>query len=73
MDGLKRAADWLENGRPGEREVLAEAAEFGALLWAAGGVRAYERQTSDAYRLSVVGAGSPLVYELVGVEGGWFR
>lgn len=73
MDGLKRAADWLENGRPGEREVLAEAARHGALLWSIGGVRAYERQTSDAYRLSVVGAGSPLVYEVVGIEGGWLR
>lgn len=73
MDGLKRAADWLENGRPGERAVLAEAARHGALLWSIGGVRAYERQDVDAYRLTLAGADSVLSYEVVGVEGGWFR
>lgn len=73
MDGLRRAADWLENGRPGERALLAEAARLGALLWSIGGVRAYARQDADAYRLSVVGADSVVSYEVVGVEGGWFR
>ncbi|MEU1556776.1 hypothetical protein ABZ517_29315 [Streptomyces scabiei] len=73
MDAFGRAADWLEHGRPGERSAAVEAARFGALLWEAGGVRAYERQDPDAYRFSLVGADSTVTYEVVGVEGGWLR
>ncbi|MPY34098.1 hypothetical protein FNH09_23470 [Streptomyces adustus] len=72
-DFLNVAADWLERGRPGEQSALAEAAAYGALLWSADGVRAYERQGEDAYRLTLVGAGSAMTYEIVGVEGGWLR
>ncbi len=72
-DVLGVAADWLEHGRPSERPVLAEAARFGEPLWTAHGVRAYERQDPDAYRLSVVGDGSAVTYELVGVDGGCLR
>lgn len=67
------AADWLEFGRPGEQSAAAEAALYGALLWDMGGVRAYERQTEDVYRLSLVGAGGPMAYEVAGVDGGCFR
>lgn len=69
MDGLKRAADWLEHGRPGERDT----AELGALLWSVGGHRAFERQDADVYRLTVVGAESRVTYEIAGVEGAWLR
>jgi hypothetical protein len=68
-DFLKTAADWLENGRPGERDT----AHLGALLWSAGGVRAFERQTPDGYRLSLLGAGSAVTYEVIGVDGGCLR
>lgn len=71
-DVLNVAADWLEHGRPGERSALVEAARFGEPLWSADGIRAYSRQGDGGFRLSVVGTGSPLVYELPGVEGGWF-
>lgn len=73
MNVFRKAADWLEDGRPGEQSAAVEAARFGALLWDAGGRRAYERQDGDAYRLSVVGGGSVLSYRIVGVEGGWLR
>lgn len=72
-DVFGTAADWLEHGRPGERESLAEAARLGELLWAVGGVRAYGRQDADAYRLSIVGADSRVTYEVAGIEGGWMR
>lgn len=73
MNVFRKAADWLEDGRPGEQSAAVEAARFGALLWEAGGVRAYERQDPDAYRFSLVGAEFLTVYEVVGVEGGWLR
>lgn len=73
MGVFDTAADWLEFGRPGEQSAAAEAARFGSLLWDVGGRRAYERQDGDAYRLSLVGAGSVLSYEVVGVDGAWLR
>ncbi|MGV9707458.1 hypothetical protein [Streptomyces sp. NPDC003483] len=71
MTGLpKIVADWLENGRPSERAAMAEAAQFGSLLWMAGGVRAFEQQDGDVYRLRLAGAGLVVAYEVVGVDGG---
>ncbi|OPG03072.1 hypothetical protein B1R27_30100 [Streptomyces sp. GKU 895] len=64
---LRTAADWLENGRPGERPDL------GSPLWFADGVRALERQDGDVYRLSLVSGGSALTYEVVGIDGGCLR
>ncbi len=73
MDAFRQAADWLEHGRPGERSAAEEAARFGVLLWDVGGRRAYERQEAGAYRLSLVGAGSVLTYEVLGVALGDLR
>ncbi|MFF7840412.1 hypothetical protein ACFZC6_16530 [Streptomyces ossamyceticus] len=73
MGVFETAADWLEFGRPGEQSAAVEAARFGSLLWESGDRRAYERQDGDAYRLSLVGAGSVLSYEIVGVDGAWLR
>ncbi|MEU9264583.1 hypothetical protein AB0E04_03890 [Streptomyces sp. NPDC048251] len=72
-DFWSMAADWLEHGRPSERPAIEEVARFGSLLWAAGGARAYGRQDPDAFRLSVVGAGETLTYEVLGVDGGCLR
>lgn len=62
-------ADWLENGRPSERPAAKEAARYGSPLWVADGMRAYERQDGDTYRLTLTGAGSTSAYEVVGVDG----
>ncbi|KFG05598.1 hypothetical protein [Streptomyces scabiei] len=73
MNVFRKAADWLEDGRPGERSAAVEAAEFGELLWDIGGWRARQRQDGDVYRLSLIGGDSVLSYRIVGVEGGWLR
>ena len=69
MNVFKQAADWLEFGRPEDRDT----AGLGVLLWSVGGHRAFERQDADAYRLAVVGSESTVTYEIPGVEGGWLR
>ncbi|MFR0358637.1 hypothetical protein [Streptomyces sediminimaris] len=69
MDSFETAADWLERGRPEERDT----AELGALVWSAGGQRAFERQDADAWRLTIVGGGSRVVYEVLGLALGDLR
>ncbi|HET9326432.1 MAG TPA: hypothetical protein VFQ05_06665 [Candidatus Eisenbacteria bacterium] len=73
MDGLKRAADWLESGRPGERDLAAEQVRYGEMLWNLDGTRAYERQTEDVYELALVTGESALVYRVTGLEGACLR
>jgi len=73
MDGLRRAADWLEHGRPGERVAAAEVAEFGELLWSSGGFRCFARTDADAFRLRIAGGAGAVVYEVLSVDGGWLR
>jgi hypothetical protein len=70
-DVLGVAADWLEHGHPADRQAREEADLYGDLLWAADSRRAYSQQSEDGFRLSVVGDGSALTYDIPGVDGGW--
>lgn len=49
-------------------DLAAEADRYGTRLWSVPGRRCYGQDTPDGARLAVVGAGTPLVYEIVGID-----
>lgn len=58
----------LEALRPAARADLdAETARHGHQLWAVPGARAYRQDTGDGFRLALVTAGEPLVYDVIGL------
>lgn len=61
-DAVRRAED-----------VFAAQAVLGRLLWSIGSDRCFERQDGDDAVVTLVGAGGPLVYRLVGLDVGCLR
>ena len=54
-------------------DLAGEAQRFGSMVWSSLGFRCYSRQADQGARLTLVGAGRALTYDLPGLDVGDLR